>query len=302
MIRRLLLCPSLARLAHQAYLSLMLEIYRGSTNQSGNLPICACCLDLSKYLRVNAISRSMSNCRRYLRTSSNGNNAAFFSGRLSWAIGHIGWWDEKRGEFVEREQLKRLAQEMLSESTRLLDGSPQGESARRLDAACDYANRALELLEELQEDESVYGVIELIASASAELAVAKIHLPVPNRQVQVGGYKFSGYWRTWSRVLAVDHPEGPFVEVNLTPINSWAWNEDVRPIRVRAHCTAISRSQGDIFVHELPPAVRTAMVLNLGEELTDRLLTENFLPQIDWVLYRQKRGTGPGLDDIRLAQ
>jgi hypothetical protein len=199
-----------------------------------------------------------------------------------------------------RDQLIRLAEDLLAEAEHLLGQSGATVQAGRLEAARDFANRALELLDELGEDESLFGVIQLMAHASGEMALAKDpSIIIPDRKPLVGGFRFSGYWRTWARVLAVDHPQGQFIEVSLTPINSWAWDSDVRLIRILVHCTPLCRSRGDLFLLELPPAVRSSMVHNLGLELTQRLLTEDFLPLIDWALYREKRGTGPGLDDIR---
>ena len=95
------------------------------------------------------------------------------------------------------------------------------------------------------------------------------------------------YWGTWSRILKADYP---FVEVDLTPINPhWhgrvrfdVW-EKVRQINIRQHGT--SRDKADEFHLELPDKMRAFMVDGLGEELTHRLLTEDFLSQIDWNKY-----------------
>jgi hypothetical protein len=96
-------------------------------------------------------------------------------------------------------------------------------------------------------------------------------------------YHFCSYWGTWSRRLSENHPIGPFVEVNLTPIpNSYSstWQSDVAPIRIRAHGTASAKR--DINTDTLPDDVRAAMIKNLGLQLTERLLTEDFLSQIDF--------------------
>jgi hypothetical protein len=126
------------------------------------------------------------------------------------------------------------------------------------------------------------------------------------------GYSYSKYWRTWSRVLKYDGPwcGSVCVEVNLTPINSsWPdadWDEEVRPIIIRKHSSTyhplfpVSRflSDGDLVhtcttwcsygfkvVEELPTEIKEMMVEKLGEELVQRLLTEDFLSQIDWDKY-----------------
>lgn len=118
-------------------------------------------------------------------------------------------------------------------------------------------------------------------------------------------FHYCGSWGTWSRVLSADHPQGPYIEVNLTPIpccHNSTWDNDVRPIRIRAHGTPrdyIGYYPQDKETDELPDDVRAAMVRNLGPELTERLLTEDFLPLIDWDLYRQKTNGGANFDDIR---
>tara|TARA_Y100000310_G_C20505540_1_gene726229 strand:+ start:454 stop:885 length:432 start_codon:yes stop_codon:yes gene_type:complete len=100
------------------------------------------------------------------------------------------------------------------------------------------------------------------------------------------GYSYSKYWKTWSRVLKFDGSTS--VEVNLTPINSsWPdadWDEEVRPIIIRYHAST-SPAQGFKVVEELPTEIKEMMVEKLGEELVQRLLTEDFLPQIDWDKY-----------------
>jgi hypothetical protein len=204
---------------------------------------------------------------------------------------------------MERDDLQKQAEQLLAEAEDVLsEAAETSAEARHADVARDWANEALDLLGARAEDESLHAVIEALAHASREMAIAKDpSIVVPDRKVQANGFTFSGYWHSWSRVLAVGHPAGRVVEVTLTPHNHGqsAWDTEVRPIFVRAHCTPLSRDRGDIFLMELPPSVRRLMVASLGEELTNRLLTENFLDQIDWDLYRQKQGSGPGLEDIR---
>lgn len=109
-------------------------------------------------------------------------------------------------------------------------------------------------------------------------------------------FVYSSYWGTWSRRLSNNHPSGPFVEVNLTPIKhcySSTWKDDVAPIRIRFHGTAPSRNDkltGELFV---------AMIDNLGTELVVRLLTEDFLSQIDYQLYTKFNNGGANFEDIR---
>lgn len=110
---------------------------------------------------------------------------------------------------------------------------------------------------------------------------------------------YSSYWGTWSRVLSERHPNGPFVEVNLTPIphcHSSEWQNDVAPIKIRFHGTY---NRSDKVVNELPAPIREEMVKNLGEELTNRLLTEDFLSHIDIELYHKFNNGGADFEKIR---
>lgn len=109
-------------------------------------------------------------------------------------------------------------------------------------------------------------------------------------------FHYSAYWKTWDRVLSVSHPEGPFVEVNLTPINpetDRAWEDQVAGIKIRAHGT--SRAFGDRVVPFLPCEVQNLMREKLGKDLTQVLLTVDFLPMIDWNKYHRRVGGGLNL-------
>lgn len=113
-------------------------------------------------------------------------------------------------------------------------------------------------------------------------------------------FHYCSYWRTWSRVLSTNHPQGPYVEVNLTPIpncHESTWQDDVAPVRIRAHGT--DRKPGDKDTHTLPPMIKRQMMRALGPDLVDRLLSEDFLSQIDWRKYRKFNNGGANLGDIR---
>jgi len=201
----------------------------------------------------------------------------------------------------EREGLRSIAQELVAEAARVLV-AVRGVAAQaaRAEAARDYAQAALDLVPQLEADDSNYPLIQLLAWASSELQIAKDPTKALRaRQVVAGGFVFSGYWGKWSRGLAVAHPVGRYIEVNLTPKNDWGWSYDVIKIRIRAHSTPLDPAKGDIFVMDLPPSIRTLMTAHLGAELTNRLLTEDFVSQVDWALYRQLSGQGPGLEEIR---
>lgn len=113
-------------------------------------------------------------------------------------------------------------------------------------------------------------------------------------------FAYSGYWHTWSRVLRLNHKNpGPFIELNLTPIpaSDDTWNRSVKSIRVRAHGTM--SALGDRARKVLPDGIRDSMVWNLGEELTNRLLTEDFMAQIDWSNYDQLNSAGVDVSKLQ---
>jgi hypothetical protein len=99
---------------------------------------------------------------------------------------------------------------------------------------------------------------------------------------------FSEYWRNWSRIL--ESKNGWFVEVDLTPIPGYKW-EDISQIKIRKHCTTSNRKP----VEKLPVNTIKEMVVNLGEDLTCRLLEEDFLTQIDWEKFKQLNNGGVSL-------
>jgi len=105
----------------------------------------------------------------------------------------------------------------------------------------------------------------------------------------------------YSRILTFEEgPRGcPQVEVNLTPIPccpSSTWEADVAPIRIRAHSTM--RGEGDLGMKEPPLEILAEMKTHLGEALVHRLLTEDFLSQIDWDKYAAVNNGGANLADI----
>ena len=111
-------------------------------------------------------------------------------------------------------------------------------------------------------------------------------------------FVYSKYWGSWSRVLSTRHPKGPYVEVNLTPIAGWhssSWETDVVPIRIRFHGTRYEKGE---ICKTLLEEVKEIMIVNLGEDLTNRLLTEDFLSQIDIDLYEKHNNGGANLADI----
>jgi hypothetical protein len=114
-------------------------------------------------------------------------------------------------------------------------------------------------------------------------------------------YFFSSYWGTWSRRLG-KNPRGDIVEVNLTPIRcapTCTWENHVKPVVIQAHFTDMH--EGDILQDHLPHKIIEVMVDNLGPEFFDYLLTEDFLPQIDWALYDKHCNGGCPFEKCRKA-
>lgn len=118
--------------------------------------------------------------------------------------------------------------------------------------------------------------------------------------------KYSGYWRTWSRVLFVDYAKGEWVEVNLTPINPTvrrSWPEQVFGLVIRHHRTGYDPRQGDrLFRHVVKnrhsvvyQELKGLMLPNVPIEIVHRLLNEDFLSEIDWNRYTEANHGGGGV-------
>lgn len=104
-------------------------------------------------------------------------------------------------------------------------------------------------------------------------------------------YCYSSYWQTWSRLVA--ECDGNCVEVNLSPLNGWsskAGLDDVRGIRVRCHRTP--KTPNDIVTDQLPPYLLEEMREHLGAELTQFMLTADFVNLVDWQSYRKANNGG----------
>lgn len=124
-------------------------------------------------------------------------------------------------------------------------------------------------------------------------------------------FHYCSYWGTWSRILLNERIETQgfygvaystlIVEINLTPIPacySSTWEKDVVPIVIREHGTFPDAR--DKFEKELPSEVIAQMHTFIGQELTQRLLTEDFLAQLDMEKLRKSmRGGGVPLAEVR---
>lgn len=109
-------------------------------------------------------------------------------------------------------------------------------------------------------------------------------------------YVYSSYWRTWSRVL--ECKDGCFVEVNLTAINpkdasEWERNSS---IIIRRHRTS---QCGNSFSDIIPMYALAELESHMSEDVVQRLLYEDFLPQIDWDRYNAYNNGGAEFELIR---
>lgn len=104
---------------------------------------------------------------------------------------------------------------------------------------------------------------------------------------------YSHHWRTWSRVLEAKN--GEFVELNLTHVNG-GWDSVLNEV-IRHHRTL--RGKKDIEQEFLPMFMRQVLVDKVGEDFANRLLTYDYLPEIDWDKYREISNGGAPFNQIR---
>jgi hypothetical protein len=134
------------------------------------------------------------------------------------------------------------------------------------------------------------------------------NINLEKKKEMVKNFSYSSYWGTWNRTLVSPtiHPSlfsrYHFIEVNLTPINrahpgaNW---EEVRHIIFRTHGTP--REKRDKEVSSVPKYVREDMVKHLGEELTERLISEDWLGKIDLEKLRNAHaGGGLPFEEIKM--
>jgi hypothetical protein len=93
-------------------------------------------------------------------------------------------------------------------------------------------------------------------------------------------FVYKSYWGTWSRILG--QTKFDFVELNLTPIpgsSNKSWETDVKCEKIRVHGTSRNPTEDKVTLN-LPSEIREQMISHLGEELTDRLLTHDYIAEI----------------------
>ena len=104
---------------------------------------------------------------------------------------------------------------------------------------------------------------------------------------------YNAHWRAWSRVLS--EKGGVYVELNLTHING-QWDK-VKDETIREHCTP--RAPKDLEQENLPIAVKQGMVDVLGQQFVDRLLTYDYLAEVEWAKYKNVCMGGAKFNQIR---
>ncbi|QXV73995.1 hypothetical protein [Rhizobium phage RHEph12] len=108
---------------------------------------------------------------------------------------------------------------------------------------------------------------------------------------------YSSYWGTFSRVLTdrLNGRRGNYVEVNLTPTNSWNdenWQE-IKRCWIRSHGTMRDRNDRD--TSQLERAVFDRIGAMVGKDVRHWLLTADILPMIDWDKYNKACNGGAAL-------
>jgi len=107
-------------------------------------------------------------------------------------------------------------------------------------------------------------------------------------------FVYNAYWKEWSRVLQFAQTNVCQVEVDLLPAIPTQ-----KKINIRRHSTARQRS--DIYSRYLPMDIFSQMLERYDLVLTNRLLHEDFLSQIDWAKYDAVCNGGAEFDDIMLT-
>ncbi len=96
-------------------------------------------------------------------------------------------------------------------------------------------------------------------------------------------FKYSSYWRSWSRVIkpiSDGYPIG-YIELNITPIfaSNETWVNSVQPMIMRNHLTPADKK--DLFESELPPVELQALIANVGHEDAMFMLNTDLWPMMD---------------------
>ncbi len=113
-------------------------------------------------------------------------------------------------------------------------------------------------------------------------------------------FRYCNYWGTWSRRIWAK--SGYYIEMSLIPIPSCgsdSWTE-VAKEKMRFHCTP--RKPEEYLGPKLPAEVKAAMVKNLGEELTNRMLTHDYLAEFtaEQIKRANRASSGGGVPCVKI--
>jgi hypothetical protein len=114
-------------------------------------------------------------------------------------------------------------------------------------------------------------------------------------------FHYSGYWRTWSRLL-LSQFDNQYVELNLTPVNPTydrSWEEQVRTETIRRHRTPHDVHR-DKITDKLPEEVLAEMHKRLGKDFVQKLLTYDYISNIDWQVYTRVANGGAPYSAVKL--
>jgi hypothetical protein len=120
-------------------------------------------------------------------------------------------------------------------------------------------------------------------------------------------FKYSNYWRRWSRVLKPVYGGSPqgYVEFSLEPdVPGWEKTEEpsaalaksileAHSIKIRHHSTIPDKK--DVYASQPPDEVIACMRRYFGDEDTQYMLYGNIFDRIDWARYSRVRTLGGGI-------
>jgi hypothetical protein len=119
-------------------------------------------------------------------------------------------------------------------------------------------------------------------------------------------FKYSKYWRTWSRLIKPVYEGFPlgFIELNLTPLpldsdstscSGIEWEKEIKPMVMRGHLSMTDEE--DIFRMGLPAFEYDALVANVGHEQALFMLNCDLWPLMDLEKFveEQRKNSGGGV-------
>lgn len=102
-------------------------------------------------------------------------------------------------------------------------------------------------------------------------------------------FVFNAHWRSWNRIISYDPSTKEFIELGLTHVNG-NWDHVVAET-IRRHRVPLKK--GDFMAEVLPAAVRSAADYRLGAHVVNRLISYDYLSNIDFGKFDQlEKGHG----------